>query len=380
MLQIIHLRRKTKGMSVAISVAEPYLGKLEEEYILDSVRSGWVSSIGKYINLFERSFAKFCNTKYAVSTSTGTSALHLALVAAGIGPGDEVIIPSMTFVATGNAVLYTGAKPVFVDSEISSWNIDPEKIKEKINRFTKAIVVVHLYGHPADMNPIVAIARKYGLLIIEDAAEAHGALYLGKKVGSIGDIGCFSFYGNKIITTGEGGAIVTNNKDLANKITNLRDHGSSKKRKYYHPRLGFNYRMTNLQAALGYAQLKKIDYIINRKIEIARLYADFLKDKDPEITLHPQAKWAKNVFWMYSILIQKKGRKTRDFLVKTLKKRGIDTRPFFFPLHRHTRFKSSEKMPVADLLARCGINLPSSVTLKQKQIEFICKNILEILK
>lgn len=367
-------------MSVNISVAEPYLGKLEEKFILDSVKSGWVSSIGKYIKLFEKNFAKFCNTKYAVATSTGTSALHLALAAADIGPGDEVILPSMTFVATGNAVLYTGAKPVLVDSEPFSWNIDPEKIKEKINRFTKAIVVVHLYGHPADMNPISAIARKYSLLLIEDAAEAHGALYLNKKVGSIGDIGCFSFYGNKIITTGEGGAVVTNNKVLATKIVNLRDHGTSKKRKYYNPKLGFNYRMTNPQAALGCAQLTKINYIINRKIEIAQLYAHFLHDKHPEITLHPQANWAKNVFWMYSILLQKKGKKNRDFLVKELKKRGIDTRPFFFPLHRLSRFKSNERMPIADSLARCGVNLPSSVNLTKKQIQFICENILEILK
>lgn len=367
-------------MSITISVAEPYLGKLEEKYVLDSVKSGWISSIGKYINLFEESFAKFCDTKYAISTSTGTSALHLALAAADIGTGDEVILPSMTFVSTGNAVLYTGAKPVLVDSEAFSWNIDPEKIKEKINRFTKAIIVVHLYGHPADMNPICAIARKYGLTIIEDAAEAHGALYLDKKVGSIGDVGCFSFYGNKIITTGEGGAIVTNNKHFAKKIINLRNHGSSKKRKYYHPKLGFNYRMTNLQAALGCAQLKKIDYIINKKIELAKLYAHFLKDKLPEITLQPQAKWAKNVFWMVSMLIQKKGKKNRDFLIKELKKRGVETRPFFFPLHRHSRFKSTETMPVADFLARSGINLPSSVNLKQEQIEFICDNILKILR
>lgn len=367
-------------MQILIPVAEPYLGKLEEKYILDSVKSGWVSSIGKYINLFEENLAKYCNTKYAVTTSSGTTALHLALAAAGIGSGDEVILPSMTFVATANAVLYTGAKPIFIDSELLSWNIDAEKIKEKINRFTKAIIVVHLYGHPADMNPISAIARKYGLLLIEDAAEAHGALYLNKKVGSIGDIGCFSFYGNKIITTGEGGALVTNNADFIDKVRNLRDHGTSKKRRYYYPHLGFNYRMTNLQAALGYAQLKKIDHIIERKRSIAKLYANYLKEIVPEIVLHPEATWAKNVFWMYSILINRSKGKNRDLLIEELRKKGIDSRPFFFPLHRLSRFKCSEKMPVADYLASSGINLPSSVNLTNKQIGFICQNILEVWK
>lgn len=366
-------------MKTFIPVAEPYLGEREEQYILDCVKSGWVSSIGKYINLFEEKLADYCDAKYAITTSSGTTALHLALVAAGIGPGDEVIVPSMTFVATANAVLYTGAKPVFVDSENTSWNIDPEKIKEKINRRTKAIIVVHLYGHPAQMGPIIKIAKKYNLLLIEDAAEAHGAKYLNKKVGSIGDIGCFSFYGNKIITTGEGGAIVANSKDFIEKAKSLRDHGISKKRKYYNPYLGFNYRMTNLQAALGCAQLKKIDVIIDKKRQIAKLYAGYLKTAKG-IILQPEAKWAKNVFWMYSILVsdRRKG-KNRDSLIKSLKKKGIDSRPFFFPLHKLSRFKCVEKMPVADFLGGAGINLPSSVNLTDNQIKFISENILEVL-
>lgn len=367
-------------MKTFIPVAEPYLGEREEQYILDCVKSGWVSSIGGYIDLFEESLASYFKTKYAITTSSGTTALHLALVAAGIGSGDEVILPSLTFVATANALLYTGAKPVFVDSELYSWNIDPEMIKEKINQRTKAIIVVHLYGHPANMKPILAIARKYNLLVIEDAAEAHGALYLNKKVGSIGDIGCFSFFGNKIITTGEGGAIISNNKDFIRKAKNLRDHGSSKKRRYYYPHIGFNYRMTNLQAALGCAQLEKIDQIIDRKRSIAKLYARYLEEMTPEITLHPEASWAKNVFWMYSILVsdRRKG-KNRDFLIKSLKKKGIDSRPFFFPLHKLSRFKCTEKMPVADFLAGTGINLPSSVNLTDNQIKFISENILEVL-
>jgi perosamine synthetase len=365
-------------MKTFIPVAEPFLGDLEANYILDSVKSGWVSSVGRYVNLFEESLANYCNTKYAITTSSGTTALHLALVAAGIGPGDEVIIPSLTFVATANSIIYAGAKPVFIDSELVSWNIDPEKIKEKINRRTKAIMVVHLYGHPANMKPISAIARKYGLLLIEDAAEAHGALYANKKVGSIGDIGCFSFYGNKIITTGEGGAIVSSNKDFINKARNLRDHGTNKKRRYYNPQIGFNYRMTNLQAALGCAQLEKIDQIIDRKRQIAKLYTNYLQELT-EITVHPEADWAKNVFWMYSILIKDKRKdKNRDFLIKQLMNKGIDSRPFFFPLHRLSRFNCTEKMPVADYLAGSGINLPSSVNLSDDQIKFICQNILKV--
>ena len=201
-----------------IPVAEPFIGKEEEELVLAGLRSGWVSSVGKYIHQFEREFASYCNVKYGITTSNGTTALHLALVALNIGPGDEVIVPSMTFIATANAVTYTGAKPVFIDSELETWNIDPEKIKAKINKRTKAIIPVHLYGHPANMGLILTIARKYNLSVLEDAAEAHGALYKQKKVGSLGEMGCFSFYGNKIITTGEGGMITTNNKVLADKI------------------------------------------------------------------------------------------------------------------------------------------------------------------
>lgn len=365
-------------MKILIPIAEPVIGKEEEDLVLDGLRSGWISSIGKYINEFENAFARFCNVKYGVSTTNGTAALHLALVAAGIGPGDEVIVPSLTFVATANAVTYTGAHPVFVDSELETWNIDPEKIKEKINRRTRAIIPVHLYGHPANMSPILTIARKYGLSVIEDAAESHGALHRGKVTGSLGDAGCFSFFGNKIITTGEGGMITTNNKIFAQEMRSLRDHGESKRRKYYYPKLGFNYRMTNLQGALGLAQLKKVKKIINRKREIAELYRKYLEPLVPEITLHPEAKWAKNVFWMYSILIPKKGRKNRDVLSRELKRKGIDSRPFFFPIHRLARYKTDEHFPIADYLASAGLNLPSSVNLTDEKIKLICDTIIKI--
>lgn len=366
--------------NIFIPVAEPVIGKEEEKLVLDGLRSGWISSSGKYIHEFESAFANFCDVKYGVAVSNGTAALHLALVASGVGPGDEVIVPSMTFVATGNAVAYTGAKPVFVDSETETWNIDPEKIKEKINRRTRGIIPVHLYGHPADMGLILSIAQKYDLFVIEDAAEAHGALYKGKKVGSLGDVACFSFFANKVITTGEGGMIVTNNKLLAEKMRMYRDHGSSKKRKYYHPHLGYNYRMTNLQAAIGIAQLKKVNKIIKRKVAIASRYAKNLEVLVPQITLQPEAEWAKSIFWMYSILVNPLRNKNRDYLIKELKKREIDSRPFFFPVHRHARFKVYETMPVAEKLAATGINLPSSVNLSDDQIDFISGNIIEILE
>lgn len=363
-----------------IPVAQPVLGREEEKLVLEGIRSGWVSSAGKFINEFEEVFAKFCDTKYGITTSNGTTALHLCLVAAEIGPGDEILIPSMTFVATANAVSYTGATPVFIDSEIETWNIDPDKIKEKINKKTRAIIPVHLYGHPADMGIISSIAKKYNLLVIEDAAEAHGALYKGRKVGSFSDAACFSFYGNKIITTGEGGMIVTKNKSFADKIKTLRDHGISKKRKFYHPKLGFNYRMTNLQAALGLGQMKRIDEFIEKKISIAGSYQKYLESLVPDIVLPPQAAWAKSVYWMYSILINKKGRQNRDNLIKYLKKNGIDSRPFFFPLHSTPRYKTQERLINAEVLGHTGLNLPSSVNLKESQIKFICQKIADFLK
>ncbi len=367
-------------MRVMIPVAHPIIGKEEERLVLKGLRSGWVSSIGVYINEFENKFSKFCNTKYGVTTSNGTTALHLALVAADIGPGDEVIVPSMTFVATANAVSYTGAKPVFVDSEFESWNIDPDKIKEKINKKTKAIIPVHLYGHPAEMGLINSIAKKYDLLVIEDAAEAHGAMYKNKKVGSMSDMAFFFFFFYKIITTGEGGMVVTNNKQLATKLKMLRDHGVSGRRKYYHPNLGFNYRMTNLQAALGIAQLKKIEPIIEKKREIASWYKKYLQPIVPEIILQPEAKWAKNVYWMFSILAPKKGRKNRDFLIKELKRKGVDSRPFFFPLNKLPRYKTEESHPVAEALGISGVNLPSGTDLTEDKIEYISKKIIEIWK
>jgi perosamine synthetase len=353
---------------VRLPVAEPSLGEKELLYVTECVLTGWVSSAGKFVVRFEEMFAEFCGTRYAIATSNGTTALHLALLALDIGPGDEVIVPTLTFIATANAVTYTGACPVFVDSEPDTWNIDPNLIEEAITSRTKAIIPVHLYGHPANMDPILEIAARYGLAVIEDAAEAHGARYKGRRVGGIGDIGAFSFYGNKIITTGEGGMVVTNRADLAEKVRMLRDHGMSPERRYWHPVLGYNYRMTNLQAALGVAQMEKIDIILSTKQRIAQAYKERLREV-PGITLPPEAPWAQNVYWLYSILVDAEifGH-TRDDLRTRLSEQGIETRPLFPPVHTQPIYNRGQCLPVAERLAATGLSLPSAASLKFEDV------------
>ncbi|MEA3369328.1 MAG: DegT/DnrJ/EryC1/StrS family aminotransferase [Candidatus Ratteibacteria bacterium] len=357
-----------------IPVYEPRLSGKEKEYVLDCLKSNWISSIGKYIAKFEDKFSKFCGRKHGVATSNGTTALQLALLVTGVGSGDEVIVPDLTFIASANAVTYTGAKPVFADVEEETWTIDPGEIRKKVNPRTKAIMVVHLYGHPANMDEVRDIARQHKLLLIEDAAEAHGALYKGKKVGSLSDLACFSFYGNKIITTGEGGMIVTNSASLAQKARFLRDHGMSRRKRYWHTAIGYNFRLTNIQAAIGLAQLEKIRETISRKRKIARLYNQYLTGIK-ELTLPKEASWAKNVYWMYSILINPAFGISRDELGAKLKKSGIDSRPFFFPLHKLPPYRNSDKYPVAEKLSKAGLNLPSSPALTEPEIKYISESI-----
>ncbi len=361
---------------IKIPISEPSIGEEELKNIIDCIKSSWISSKGKYIKEFEQGFSKFCGAKFGVSTSNGTAALHLALATLGIGPGDEVIVPALTFVASANVVTYCGAKPIFVDSDPATWNIDPEKIKEKITDKTKAIIPVHLYGHPVDMDPIIEIARERGIYVIEDAAESHGAEYKGKRVGSFGDISCFSFYGNKILTTGEGGMCLTNNEELAERLKILKDHGMDLQKKYWHTVIGFNYRMTNMQAAIGVAQLQKMDNFIKRKLEIANLYNSLLKDVNG-ITPPPKADWAKNVYWMYTVLVEDGFGVDRNELMKALEAKGIETRPVFYLITDMPPYKSNEKFPVASEISRKGISLPSSVNLKDEEINYIVDCIKE---
>ena len=370
--------------SYKIPVCSPKLGEKEIEEVTRCIRSGWISGISEVVEEFEEKFAKYCGCKYGIATNSGTTALHLALAALGIGPGDEVIIPTFTMIATANAVTYTGAKPVLVDSEFATWNIDVSKIEEKITNRTKAIIVVHTYGHPVDMDAVLKVAKKYNLYVIEDAAEAHGAEYKGKKTGSMGDLGCFSFYANKIITTGEGGMIVTNNEELAERARWLRAHAFGRHGKhFYHEALGFGYRMSGLQAALGLAQLERIDEFVSIRRNNAKLYNSLLSELGDKITLPPEAPWAKNVYWMYSILIQENFGISRDELMRKLELEGIETRTFFYPIHVqpiYAKQYQGESFPVAEELSKKGINLPSGNNLTADEIEYVCKCIKKYAK
>ena len=360
--------------SKKIPIAEPDLTGNELKYVSECIKSGWVSSKGKYITEFEEKFSNYNGMKYGISVSNGTTALHLALVALNIKEGDEVIIPNLTFIASANAVAYTGAKPVLVDVNKEDWNIDTSKIEEKITPKTKAIMPVHLYGKPCDMDQIIRIAKKHNLYVIEDCAEAPGAEYKGGKIGSFSDVSCFSFYGNKIITTGEGGMCLTNDEKLAERMTFLKNHGMSKEKKYWHPEIGFNYRMTNTQAAIGLAQLERIEEFIKKRRKNAELYDSILKNVKG-ITLSKQKSYAKDVCWLYSVLIEDKFGLNRDELIKLLEKNGIESRPFFYPLSQMPPYKTSESFPVSEELSKKGINLPSSTKLEEDEIRFVCKTI-----
>jgi len=357
-------------MKRKIPIAEPEIGNEELTNVIEAVKSGWISSKGDFILDFEEKFSKYFGANFGISTFNGTTALHLALEALDVKTGDEVIVPTLTFIASANVVKYTGAKPVFVDSHPDYWCIDPTKIEEKITKKTKAIIPVHLYGHPCDMDAISKIAKKFDLYIVEDCAEAHGAEYKGKKVGSFGIINCFSFYGNKIITTGEGGMCITNDAELAEKMRMLRDHGMSSQKKYWHDVIGFNYRMTNLQAAIGVAQLEKLDKFVEKKRRIARIYNQSLKDVEG-LELPPEMAWAKSVYWMYSILVTNNFGMNRDHIINKLVNSEIDSRPFFYPIHTMPPYKENTRYPIAEKISKEGLNLPSSVKLTDDDLERI---------
>jgi perosamine synthetase len=367
-----------------IRVCEPTLMGNELNYVTDCIREGMISSVGDYVKRFEQAFANYCQVNYGVACSNGTTAIHLALEALGIGRGDEVIVPTFTMIATGNAVLYTGATPVFVDAELNTWNIDPAKIEEKITKKTKAIIVVHTYGHPVDMDAITMIARKHNLFVIEDAAEAHGAEYKGKKVGSLGDVACFSFYANKIITTGEGGMVVTNNETIAKKCRLLRNHAFTTPR-FIHHHVGFNYRMTNMQAAIGLAQLEHIETFVENRIRNAHTYTKLLRDV-PGIEPPPAKEWAKNVYWMYGILLNQSFPLSKDELMGRLHEWGVETRSFFYPLHKqplfhHPRYahvNTSGYFGKSEYLYEHGLYLPSSSSLTEEQIQRVVQAIKEV--
>jgi perosamine synthetase len=360
-----------------IPVFAPWLSENVRRYVLDCVDSGWISSLGQYVERFERDFAAFCEARHGVATSNGTTALHLALVTLGIGPGDEVLVPDLTFVSTANVVRYTGATPVLVDVDLRTWGMDPADARRKLTPRTRAIIPVHLYGHPVDMDSLLALAAAHGLEVVEDAAEAHGARHRGRRVGALGKIGAFSFYGNKIITTGEGGMLVTNDPTLAERAAFLRDHAMDRRRRYYHPEIGFNYRMTNIQAAIGCAQLEQADSILARRKEIAAAYQAGLAGI-AGLTPPPAQPWAENVYWMYSVLVEPAFGADREAVRAGLRERGIDSRPFFVPLHELPPYRQDAPFPVTTALAAKGINLPSGTGLLPEEIAAVCNALREL--
>ena len=357
-----------------ISLAIPQLNGNEYKYLMDAFFSTWISSSGKYIDLFENSFSSYCGVKYGVSTSNGTNALHLALVSLGIGDGDEVIVPNLTFAATINSVLYTGATPVIVDVEEDSWCIDPNCIENSVSKKTKAIIPVHLYGQPCDMGRINEIANKYGLFVVEDCAEAHGAEWNGYKVGSMSDVSCFSFFGNKIITTGEGGMCLTNNKELRDKMRLYRDHGMSKDIKYHHEVIGYNYRMTNIQAAIGTAQVERIDDILEWREKLEDTYRKVFSQDSRMVFQRRDLKKRKRVTWLMNVLVSEN---VKDRVVKELRSHDVDVRPFFEPLSQMEIYKKYAKnCPISEKLSKKGITLPTTNEMNEEKVS----RIYEIIK
>jgi perosamine synthetase len=355
-----------------VPIWQPWLGAKERLLLNQCLTSRWVSSQGKFVGQFEKAFAGYCGVKHGVATANGTAALHLALACLDIGPGDEVIVPTLSFVGTANPVVYCGATPVFVDSLADTWNLDPSAVAKAVTRRTRAIIVVHLYGHAAHMDEVLVIARRHGLHVIEDACEAHGGEYRGEKLGSLGTVGCFSFYANKIITTGEGGMLVTDDRAIAEKARLLRDHGMSAKRKYWHPQVGYNYRMTNLQAALGVAQMQRIEPVLARKRRQARLYSSLLGEI-PGITLPQEAAWARHVYWLYTILVENEYELSRKELSKALAYHGVETRPTFFPISSMPPYRNGAgKFTVAENISKKGLSLPSFPLLEDDQVRRIC--------
>ncbi|MBB3234984.1 DegT/DnrJ/EryC1/StrS family aminotransferase [Phyllobacterium endophyticum] len=363
-----------------IPVAQPKLGGKEREYVLDCLDSNWISSVGKYIGAFEEEFAKFCGVKHAISTNNGTTALHLALVALGVQPGDEVIVPTVTYIATANAVQYCGAKPVLVDVDPITMNIDPSDIERKISPRTKGIIPVHLYGHPADMKAVREIADRHSLFVVEDAAEAHGAKVYGRKVGGHGNCATFSFFGNKIITTGEGGMVTTDDDELADRLRLLRGQGMDLKRRYWFPVVGYNYRMTNIQAAIGLAQLETIEQALSDRKKIACWYDQALGDMTDKIVLPLQHNWAEPVFWMYTVFLREGSGERRDAVMRELDDLGIETRPVFYPMHVLPPYQEQNSYPVADLWSPRGINLPTYQELTHRDVHRVADGLKQVLE
>lgn len=370
---------------MAIPVNTPLLNGNEEKYLIECIRTGWISSEGPFISRFENEMADYVSRDFGIAVSNGTAALEIAVRAIGIKEGDEVIMPAFSIISPAQAIVYSGGKPIFVDADPITWCMDVSQIEAKINDRTKAILVVHIYGFPTDMEPVMAMAKKYNLKVIEDAAEMHGQTYNGAICGSFGDISTFSFYPNKHITTGEGGMIVTNDARLAERCKSLRNLCFKPEKRFVHDELGWNYRMTNLQAALGVAQLENIEKHILLKRKIGATYNALLKDI-PHIELMPaETSFAKNIYWVYAILLKNSFKYDAVWIMKELGKVGIGTRPFFYPMHLQPVFNNkgwylNEKYPIAESIAERGFYIPSGLGLQEEQQVFAAKQLKNILE
>ena len=375
-----------------IPVNEPLLLEREAELVAECVRSGWVSSAGRFIDEFERQWAEYCGRRHGIAVCNGTAALQVAVAALGLEPDDEVILPTFTIISCALAVIQAGATPVLVDSDPETWTMDVRALAERITPRTKAIMPVHIYGHPADMDPILDAAERYGLAVIEDAAEAHGAEYLSRRAqpeggwvrcGKFGAASCFSFYANKLVTTGEGGMIVTDDAGMAEKARLLRNLHFHPARRYYHEALGFNFRMTNLQAALGLGQLERMESIVAKKRWMGQEYTKHLQDL-PALQLPPQEPWARSVYWMYGIVLSPDTGMSGAEAAQALRARGVETRPFFVGMHdqpvlRERGWFHDETYPVADRLAAQGLYLPSGLALTHDQLRRVVDAVREVL-
>jgi perosamine synthetase len=362
-----------------IKVAEPRLSGNESKYVQECVESTWISSVGHFIDDFETRFATVAGTRHAVATNNGTTALHLALAALDVGPGDEVIVPSLTYVASANAVRYCGAEPVFADVDPRTMGLDPVDTEKQITSRTVAIIAVHLYGHPADMSGLRDVADRHGLKLVEDAAEAHASTWDGRPVGSLGTVGVFSFFGNKIVTTGEGGAVTTDDDDLAARLRLLRGQGMDPKRRYWFPVVGFNYRMTNVAAAIGCAQLEQLPGFLARRHEISARY-DSLLGGFPGLETpwtHPQAT---RVNWLYTVLVPDHlSAADRDRVMALMAEDGIETRPVFHPMHTLPPYAQENRFPISTMLGRRGISLPTHVNLSDEDLQVVSERLLHHL-
>lgn len=374
----------TQALRRRIPVYQPDLGPAEIRNVNEVMRAGAISGFfGEHLSRFETDFASYCDCAYGVATSSGTTALHLALLALGIGRGDEVLVPTLTNMATFFAVLYQGATPVPIDIDERTLNLDPALLEDRVTPRTKAIMVVHLFGHPVDMDPVLDVARRHRLSVVEDCAEAHGATYKGRKVGSMGDIGCFSFYANKILTTGEGGMVTTHDAGLAARARSLKSLAFGRTSKFMHTAVGYNYRMTNLQAAIGCAQLERIDETIDRKRRIAALYDQAFAGQ-PLLRRPVEEAYARNVYWMYHVELRGRAASRRADVMRQLDERGVETREGFIPANLQEIFHAEgwttpDACPRANAVAYSTFYLPSHPTLPDEDVTYIAASLTDVL-